>query len=817
MKILRLVAVLVALAGPAFAGAPSQIAPVSVNPTGDASQTTVKASNTTAARNLATRTAEAWNILDNSAIVGDCSTNISPGLATFLLNASSYASSTGGRVQVNFPAPSAGCYVMQSAVEVPSNVDIEPMGSVVLRSSGGSSNGSLLAVTNESNVTIGPFTLDGNKTAHGCCAAAINIVGSHDVAINSLAIINPTGGITADTNSYRITIDKPNIQGSNLHGVMFNGTYDSKVLNGTFQSEVGFGIILTGTAHGDLIQGNKTTANGIELIGLTKTTYNNRIISNDAENTGDNCISISGYQNVITNNILIGCQGNGLNIYGNSNTATNNYAKNNAQGHAGNSGWNAGFAITPGFGGTGQYNVLSGNIADDDQVSPTQRYGFWLGQTAYSAWLTSTSYAAGGYVYSGLNLYQNNGSTATSGASAPSCTSGTCSDGTITWTFVSTFLTGNALADYNSLTGNNPIRSSVAAYRDDSAATHNSTTGLGIPLAIPSALSVTSVSNAGSVASLTLTNSGGSYLNSVIPSITIAAPPSGTQATAHVSNMVILGFGASNLAGGSGCLVNDQLTMVGGTHTGVADTIKITGGSAGSYTFTGIAFSPYSATPPSGTTFFAAGTPNSCTTLPTNSGTVWSVSTLAMDNGGSNYLTAPAVTFSGAGATATAVLSSALTLNAGAGQVLMDANGTHITGTANGTAATAGNLGELISATLASGSATSLTTATAKNITSLSLGAGDWDCTGVADFVMSGATTTDFKSGLSSTTGTFGTQDTFVNVPLVLTTASDTYGQNVPKTKFLLSATTTVFLVAQGTFSAGTETGYGSVGCRRIQ
>lgn len=50
------------------------------------------------------------------------------------------------------------------------------------------------------------------------------------------------------------------------------------------------------------------------------------------------------------------------------------------------------------------------------------------------SWASATGYSSGDAVQNNGNWYTS-GSTATSGGSAPTCTSGTCSDGTITWTF----------------------------------------------------------------------------------------------------------------------------------------------------------------------------------------------------------------------------------------------------------------------------------------------------------------------------------------------------------------------------------------------
>lgn len=120
------------------------------------------------------------------------------------------------------------------------------------------------------------------------------------------------------------------------------------------------------------------------------------------------------------------------------------------------------------------------------------------------------------------------------------------------------------------------------------------------------------------------------------------------------------------------------------------------------------------------------------------------------------------------------------------------------------------------SSLLASGSAVSLTTATPATVTSLSLAAGEWDVTGVIDYVLTGATATAFKSGSNTVAATFGSQDTFVNIPLATTTLSDTFGHVLPTTRFVLSLASTIYLVAQATFSAGTVAAYGTLRARKM-
>lgn len=137
--------------------------------------------------------------------------------------------------------------------------------------------------------------------------------------------------------------------------------------------------------------------------------------------------------------------------------------------------------------------------------------------------------------------------------------------------------------------------------------------------------------------------------------------------------------------------------------------------------------------------------------------------------------------------------------------------------TATNDNAAAGSIGEYVSASVAPGSAVSLTTATDKNVTSISLTAGDWDVCGTVDFALTGATATDAYAGISTTTDTLGGQDTYSNRVMSLTAVTDTIVQPTPLVRLSLAATTTVYLVAKAEFSAGTEAAYGSIRARRAR
>lgn len=124
-----------------------------------------------------------------------------------------------------------------------------------------------------------------------------------------------------------------------------------------------------------------------------------------------------------------------------------------------------------------------------------------------------------------------------------------------------------------------------------------------------------------------------------------------------------------------------------------------------------------------------------------------------------------------------------------------------------------------ITATVASGSAVALTNATAANVTSISLPAGEWDVSGHVNFALTGATSTLHQSGISLTSATLPAQaggsglgpDALTQFPLPTTVLTSTYSQKVGPVRVSLTAQTTVYLVAQSTFSVGSEAAYGSL------
>ena len=142
-----------------------------------------------------------------------------------------------------------------------------------------------------------------------------------------------------------------------------------------------------------------------------------------------------------------------------------------------------------------------------------------------------------------------------------------------------------------------------------------------------------------------------------------------------------------------------------------------------------------------------------------------------------------------------------------------------IVGTTTNNNANAGSVGEYVSNFIGSGTPVSLSTGATSNITSISLTAGDWDVTGVVDlFTGTSTSVTIVEGGISTTSATLGGQDTFFKIQSpAQVTSSATSAYPVPVVRLSLSGTTTVYLVANGTFTVSTLVGYGTIRARRVR
>lgn len=190
--------------------------------------------------------------------------------------------------------------------------------------------------------------------------------------------------------------------------------------------------------------------------------------------------------------------------------------------------------------------------------------------------------------------------------------------------------------------------------------------------------------------------------------------------------------------------------------------------------------------------------------------------------GGSGFAPLASPTFTGVPAAPTAALATNTTQIATTAFVLANAvtsssptiTTPNIIGVSNGSNAAAGSMGEVLSAqTLA----TSATSGTTLNATSVSLTAGDWDVTGVVRSSPAGSTVISQQAvGISTTSATLGVFGTFSNLTIPFPAGS---GASIPAptVRISISATTTVYLVTTQVFSTSTLTVDGAIRARRIR
>jgi hypothetical protein len=145
--------------------------------------------------------------------------------------------------------------------------------------------------------------------------------------------------------------------------------------------------------------------------------------------------------------------------------------------------------------------------------------------------------------------------------------------------------------------------------------------------------------------------------------------------------------------------------------------------------------------------------------------------------------------------------------------------GIPVQGTNTNDSAPAGYVGEYVSSVVLAGSAVSLTTATAADITSISLTAGDWDVSGAIFQQPAGATVVTLIIGwISTTSATIPTAPNSGGEALWAGNVTGNGNSTHPgPMRLSLSATTTVYLSTYVTFTTSTNSAYGIIRARRVR
>lgn len=205
-------------------------------------------------------------------------------------------------------------------------------------------------------------------------------------------------------------------------------------------------------------------------------------------------------------------------------------------------------------------------------------------------------------------------------------------------------------------------------------------------------------------------------------------------------------------------------------------------------------------------------------------GTTSGTTTLDASATASGTLTLPAATDTLVGKATTDTFTNKTFNSAGTGNTLQVSGVTVSAGQYPGEtttgSATAGNVGEYVESIITSGSATSLTTATAKTVTSISLTAGDWDIRINPSFIPAATTSVTQIGGYISLVNntTDVTAGRWAQMPMAaVVSGGQGFSINVPPYRMSLSSTTTVYMVVSATFTVSTMTAWGIISARRVR
>lgn len=367
------------------------------------------------------------------------------------------AGSSRGRVVLSADPSGASCGLRES-VYIPAGMDLTGENAPVIKLTRLGT--AFYGDSHSSDFLIRQIAIDGSSATS---SSAIRLSGSRDGRIEGVRLINPADGIALLEGTTGVMIKDFMSVGSRSHGITIKSSFGNTVDGAKLEDQAGFGIILSGNSYNNHLTRLQTAKSRLELVGMTYQSHDNTLTDSSAKGTGDNCYSITGYNNTLRNLTGEACAGNGIAFYGSFNTLKGGTFRNNNQQFFVRNAWNGGVAFLQGFGGVAQHNKVSGIVLDDDQPARTQQVGVLVQRAGYREWRPGAMVTAGTYAVSGLELYVARSSGAT-GTERPTG-SGSHFDGAVHWEHANKF-DGTIQPDFNSAT-NVAVRHFAKQARED--------------------------------------------------------------------------------------------------------------------------------------------------------------------------------------------------------------------------------------------------------------------------------------------------------------------------------------------------------------
>lgn len=287
--------------------------------------------------------------------------------------------------------------------------------------------------------SVSKFVIDGvvldddesTKTATSKCLLMTNCTDVVDIGwlkcINSQSFTVEING--GGQNRIQTLISQGAATGS---GLLLWDTDDNYVNSVIVDDCGGFGVQVFRGSSGNTIDNIVARNTGLEALGITVGCTRNKFGTVYGLNNGDNGISISGEDNQVGTAFIDSPAFHGACFYGMRNQIGTLRTRNVGQASAG---VYAAAAGTVGFGGIAADNQVGNLFAWDDQAVPTMGYYAKWNAGSYGPWTTATVYSASTGVVNAGNSYATVAG-GTSGATPPTHTSGTVSDGGVLWQYM---------------------------------------------------------------------------------------------------------------------------------------------------------------------------------------------------------------------------------------------------------------------------------------------------------------------------------------------------------------------------------------------
>lgn len=318
-------------------------------------------------------------------------------------------------------------------------------------------NVSLFTANTASNIVIEGLTIDGGLNGTHTQGNTVVLIGCTNCRIEGNHFQNSPResvlirDVSTKNKVLRNTFDR---QGGGAGQIYFlTDCTDNEASFNHFNDSAGGCIWLSGRIMRTKLIGNVCVQSDFELIGVRWDCGYGEIVGNTARSTGDNGISVTGYGWTVTGNTGYNCDFAAIGVYGSRNTVSANICVDN--GKSGGS-TNAGLLVAAQFGGLAADNVISDNLIRRIDGDPTEQfYGIRISSTSYTAWANGQVITTDLFRTNNNNLYVSTNS-GTTGATPPTHTTGTASDGAVTWLYIGTFQNTSARPAGNRI-GHNKI------------------------------------------------------------------------------------------------------------------------------------------------------------------------------------------------------------------------------------------------------------------------------------------------------------------------------------------------------------------------